>query len=135
MVKMKEPVRIEPKKVIRLEDGAVFETLRDAAEAVGCDVVRLYEACKMEGVVLAGSAWAYLGEDGAPAPAKEKAPKGGEKKVRCIETGKVYRSMICAANDAGGSVSGIMRSCRDHKRKSGGLTWEFVDSLSGKAYL
>ena len=49
--------------------------------------------------------------------------------VRCIETGKEYKSHLAASKATGLDANCIRRCCLGQIRKSGGLTWEFADAL------
>lgn len=56
--------------------------------------------------------------------------KGGtdKKKVRCVETGKIYESINAAAHDVKKSKKMISNCCRgvDHYNTAGGFHWEFA---------
>ena len=50
------------------------------------------------------------------------------KRVRCIETGRIYESINDASRQTGLSQSSIWSCCKGQRYKTvGGFTWEFVD--------
>lgn len=49
------------------------------------------------------------------------------KKVRCVETGKVYVSIKEASRNTGISYVTISKVCRGIRKTSGGYHWEFVE--------
>jgi group I intron endonuclease len=50
-----------------------------------------------------------------------------DKRVRCIETNTVYKSIEHASKDTGARSDGISAVCRGLYGKSGGYQWEYVD--------
>ena len=56
----------------------------------------------------------------------KKGCKGhGQKKVRCIETGKVFDSVSEAAKSVGVDVGKISGACHGHRKTSGGFHWKY----------
>ena len=49
-----------------------------------------------------------------------------EKKVRCIETGKIYDSIVKASKDTGISTTSISGCCRGEREAVKGYHWEYV---------
>lgn len=54
------------------------------------------------------------------------------KRVRCIETGIIYKSIAHASKDTGTRDDSISSVCRGITGKAGGFRWEFVDEVSKK---
>lgn len=50
------------------------------------------------------------------------------RKVRCIETGKIYEVINDAAKEYGIDRRGISAVCRQKRKQAGGHTWEYVSS-------
>lgn len=50
-----------------------------------------------------------------------------KKKVRCIETGKIYDSVTKASEETGLYITSITRCCRGKTKTCGNLHWEYVD--------
>lgn len=55
-----------------------------------------------------------------------------DKRVRCIETGIIYKSINEAAEKTGVRSDSISAVCRGVQGKAGGFMWELVDSISKK---
>ena len=51
---------------------------------------------------------------------------GHIRRVRCLETGKVYATVTAAAEDLFLSVSMITAVCKGRRKAAGGLTFEYV---------
>lgn len=51
---------------------------------------------------------------------------GGPKKIKCIETGVIYKSITEAANDTGIERRGINRVVVGKGKTAGGYHWEYV---------
>lgn len=49
------------------------------------------------------------------------------KKVRCIETGIIYESMLQASEETGVNQGNISLCCRGKRKTAGGKHWEYVD--------
>lgn len=47
------------------------------------------------------------------------------KKVKCVETGKIYQSLKEAKEETGAAT--IHLACKDFQKTSGGFHWEYVD--------
>ena len=80
--------------VICLETGKEFESMKDAAEHIGCSPSSI-SGCCADGGTVKGLHW-Y--RKGASIPQKKKAH---EKPVICVETGKVYKSAVEASRAFG----------------------------------
>lgn len=47
--------------------------------------------------------------------------------IKCVETGKVYITTTCAAEDTAANQSSISKCCNGKRNKTGGLHWEYTD--------
>lgn len=56
-----------------------------------------------------------------------KRPEGRKRKVKCIETGKVYESLSAAAKDTGVNISGIVCCAKFKRVTAGGKHWIYVE--------
>lgn len=59
--------------------------------------------------------------------AKEAGVTGKKKRVRCVETGKVYESIGDAAKDIGRDRTSLGRALKDARKTSGGFHWEYAE--------
>lgn len=50
-----------------------------------------------------------------------------EKRVRCVETGIIYESILQASVETGCDDSAISKCCRGKRKATHGLHWEYVD--------
>lgn len=57
---------------------------------------------------------------------RESATKKRGKKVKCLETQKIYPSMSAASREIGLNVTGIWNVCKGKQKTCGGYTWEYV---------
>lgn len=53
----------------------------------------------------------------------------GAKKVICLETGKIYRTISEAANEMNLRPGNISKVCHGKNKTTGGFTFEFVDGV------
>ena len=57
----------------------------------------------------------------------DRNPRGPARKVRCIQTGKVYNTLKEASKDTGVSDTAISLVLNKHRENVKGLTWEYAD--------
>lgn len=118
------------KKVVNLDTGEVFNTIKEAAMSVGTSLSNISMVCRGETSTAKGFHWAYVEEEKArynrkPASNK-KAITRSKKKVRNIDLGIVYDSIAEAARSCGVSYNNISAVCNGRAKTSGGYRWEFV---------
>lgn len=89
--------------VVCVETGGVFQTARDAAEAVGRSPDSIMRACRGGGSC-AGLHWR---REGFPVPAR---PDGRARPVVCEDAGRRFESMSAAARWCGGTPGGLSRA-------------------------
>lgn len=58
--------------------------------------------------------------------AKEKVSIATSKAIKCIETGKIYRSITQASIELNCQFSGIAMACRGERKTAQGYHWEFI---------
>lgn len=56
-----------------------------------------------------------------------KKPTKKAKKFRCVETGKIYDSLVVAGIDSGTAANGISYALKGVYEKAGGFHWKFID--------
>ena len=71
---------------------------------------------------------------GRPWTAEEKAKCGG-KQVRCVETGKVYRTIHEANKDTGANIGRICACCKGKAKTTGGYHWEYLQVTAEETIL
>lgn len=57
----------------------------------------------------------------------KKKPGGRKRKVKCVDTGKVYESLSAAAKDTGAHISSIVNCAKFKRVTAGGKRWRYVE--------
>ena len=58
---------------------------------------------------------------------KQQNSDNAGKRVRCVETGKIYETITQASVETGINVGNIAKVCHGERKTAGGFHWEFVD--------
>lgn len=106
-------------KVRCKETGVVYESIAQAARETGVSERNIQAAAKRHGTAK-GLHFYYADE---PEPDDLLPSKRGIR-VRCVETGVVYKTITQAAKETGASQAGI---CGAASGMAGGYRWEYVD--------
>lgn len=107
------------REIICFETGERFASITDAASAIGAARPLVSSALKRHGACR-GFHFYYADE---PEPDDLLPSKRGIR-VRCVETGVVYKTITQAAKETGASQAGI---CGAASGMAGGYRWEYVD--------
>ncbi|MBR5912782.1 MAG: GIY-YIG nuclease family protein [Selenomonadaceae bacterium] len=114
------------KKVINVETGEIFNSIKNAAESVGKsrDVIwrALYGRIKTAG----GYHWKFLSEYDEHEILGDEKPY--RKTVMCIETGEIFPSARAAAKYVGVSFSLISIALHGKCKTAGGFRWKFANA-------
>lgn len=105
--------------IICLETNERFESQAKAAKAVGVPRAAIYAALKKH-IATKGLHFYFADE---PKPDDLLPSKKGIR-VRCVETGVVYKTITQAAKETGASQAGIHGAASG---MAGGYHWEYVD--------
>ena len=117
------------KKVICIETGVVYDTIKEACEDTGASGNGLWKACNNTNSTSGGYHWQYY-EEYLTNPLNvndiilKKA--NASKPVKCIETDIIYTSMTEAEKLTGVKQCGISQVCRGKRETAGGYHWEYV---------
>lgn len=106
-------------KVRCKETGVVYESIAQAARETGVSERNIQAAAKRHGTAK-GLHFYYADE---PEPDDLLPSKRGIR-VRCVETGVIYKTITQAAKETGASQAGI---CGAASGMAGGYRWEYVD--------
>lgn len=109
---------IRKSKVKCVETGEEFDSIKEAAKGDVKLAKRISQGCRDGGSVF-GFHWEYTEN-------KERI-SSKKKKVRCVETGKIYKSISEAANWKHSLRSKITACCRGEIEEVNGFHWEYVD--------
>lgn len=101
------------------ETGVVYESIAQAARETGVSKNNIQAAAKRHGTAK-GLHFYYADE---PEPDDLLPSKRGIR-VRCVETGVVYKTITQAAKETGASQAGIRGAASG---MAGGYRWEYVD--------
>ena len=102
-----------------VETGVVYESIAQAARETGVSESNIQAAAKRHGTAK-GLHFYYADE---PEPDDLLPSKRGIR-VRCVETGVVYKTITQAAKETGASQAGIRGAASG---MAGGYRWEYVD--------
>lgn len=106
--------------IICLETNERFESQARAAKAVGVPREAIYAALRGH-IATKGLHFYYADE---PKPDEEFFRNRSWTRVRCKETGVVYKTITQAAKETGASQAGIRGAASG---MAGGYRWEYVD--------
>lgn len=107
------------REIICFETGERFASVTDAASAIGAARPLVSSALKRHGACR-GFYFYYADE---PEPDDLLPSKRGIR-VRCVETGVVYKTITQAAKETGASQAGIRGAASG---MAGGYHWEYAD--------
>ena len=111
------------KKVINVETGEIFNSIKNAAASVGKSIWRaLYGRIKTAG----GYHWKFLSEYDEHEILCDEKPY--RKTVICIETGEIFSSARAAAKSVGVSFSLISIALHGKCKTAGGFRWKFANA-------
>lgn len=121
----------EKKAVICIDDGQVFDSATAAAQKYGSTQGNISSVCTGRRRTTAGKRFAYLSDFEAGhvrelEPARIGNNAYNAKAVRCVETGKIYPSLMEAQRQTGISSSHIGSVCKGKRTRAGGCRWEYV---------
>lgn len=106
-------------KVRCKETGVVYESIAQAARETGVSEKNIQSAAKRHGTAK-GLHFYYADEP----ELDDLLPSKRGIRVRCVETGVVYKTITQAAKETGASQAGI---CGAASGMAGGYRWEYVD--------
>ncbi len=139
----------KPRKVLCLETGKEYASIRSAGQEIGCDPTSIVRSCKKGGIA-GGFTWKYLEEKNYERIKRVRVYKKGKytykkkeesesknylkgknkrKKVICIETGVIYDSSCEAERQTGIDASQINGCClkKFRYKTAKGFHWEFYE--------
>lgn len=109
-----------------IETGVEYPSIRAAERDSGVSATSIRLVAKGDRTKAGGFTWEYV--DGAP---KKCGHKGGNhpsaRKVRCVETGRLFTSLGDAARTLGLKSGNSIKRAIDRCGTSGGYHWEYVD--------
>lgn len=116
------------RRVICINTGEIYESVSEAEKTN--NISGISACCRGENHTAGGYQWEFY-EEGRKYELKEIQYKTNSKKVICIETQKVYDSIVNAQNETGATnISSVIAKERE---TSGGFHWDFYKE--GNRYL
>ena len=122
------------RRVVCVETGEEFEGILAAARFYKVDRKSIAKACKNPEKVSAGHHWRFVETADEvteiKAVTEKKIPEKTTKPrpVLCVETGKIFPSIIAAGRHHNISHKCIARACKRSEFTSCGFHWRYVDS-------
>lgn len=113
------------KKVICVETGVIYLSIRDAKQKTGIDIKYISRVCNGTRKIGGGYHWKFVDEESLQ-KTKSKKLSNMKKAVRCIETNTIYDCINEAARQTGINRNYIQRACTGERKSGGGYHWEFV---------
>ncbi len=113
------------------DDGSPigYLTIEQFAEKIRANVgtVRVYSTQNKIPEIIRICGRVYIPEHADSIYCRDKKRCGGRRrKVKCIDTGKVYESVSAAAKDTGAHISAIVNCARFNRATAGGKRWRYV---------
>ena len=115
------------KPVICLDTMDVFPSSSEAARQLGMSQGNISNVCRGESGSTKGRRFAYLTDYENGTIPEYVASRGARCYVHCIDTGEVFDSLSEAAKVKGVQASKISTVCKDKRKSTGGLRWEYAD--------
>lgn len=113
------------KKVICVETGVIYLSIKDAARQTGIDRKYISRVCNGIRKIGSGYHWKFLDEESIQKPQSSKL-SNIKKPVRCFETNIIYECINEASRQTGIDSTYIRRACTGERKSGGGYHWEFV---------
>lgn len=116
------------KKVICIDTGEIFKSLKEASLKYNVSDGAIYNCCSGKSKTCANMQWAYY-EDGKVYNKTKVVHKDSgkpKKKVLCVELDKIYNSISEADKELGISFKNISACCRGKRQKAGGYHWRYI---------
>lgn len=117
------------KKVICLDTLKVYDCITDASERTGIHRTDINNCCIKERLTAGGLHWAYYDDSVDYTDAARKIEDGRrtkELKVKCIETGEIYKSVKDAAASINRVPSALSICLKGKTETCGGMHWTFI---------
>ena len=114
------------RKVICIETGQVFNSIKEAGEYVGvANPTNISTCCTGKCKTIGGYHWAYYGCSEEEIKRKLNEGKSHDKKVICIETGRVFDSLKEAGKYVGVASCNISKCCSGGCKTVKGYHWAY----------
>lgn len=122
--KMSEAKKSFKKPVICLDTGIEYESVHEASRKTGIKVNYLTRVLKKTRNHVFGTHWEYINKESTKNPDYICTK---HKKVICIETKNIYKTITQASKDIGIHRSDISKCCKGERITAGGYHWMFYE--------
>lgn len=120
-------LNISQKPVRVLETGMVYRSMNECARRIGGTVSGIHDCKSGLHGTHRGYHFEFLDKDGSWYATQYDRKPGPSKKIRIVETGKVYNSITECAKAIKGTVPGICSCMSGRQEKHRGYHFEYVD--------
>lgn len=112
------------KKVYCITTGFTYNSITEASIDLKINRVMISNVCKGKSISSGGYKFCYLEEKDNPKLKQRTDTRW--KKVMCIETNSIYKSITDASNHIGIDGHGISDCCKGKQKTAGGYTWRYL---------
>ena len=118
------------KMIICLETGVIYSSIKEA-EKIVC-ISNISAAISGKYKTAGGYHWAYVDDYNSWNTEKQnqyfgKSPAARIKKIKCVETGEIYKTIKEASENIGISSNGIVSALKGKIKTAGGYHWKYVE--------
>lgn len=114
------------KKVVNVELGQIFESIKLAAKSVGKTRDAIWRSLCGKTQTAGGYHWKFLSDYNEQEKISDDKPY--RKSVMCIDTGEIFPSARAAANSVGVSYALISVALNGKCKTAGGFRWKFANA-------
>ena len=109
------------KKVICLETNIIYESTMEIQRKLGYNNTNISACCNGKLYTAYGFHWRYLNDKKEINNIDKR-----KRKVRCVETNKIYESVSMAAKELNLQRPNITHCCQGELKTTGGFHWEYA---------
>lgn len=113
------------RKVICIENGEVFESIAEAGRKMGLNRNNIQCCCAGKSRSIKGYHFLYY--ENYIIGKEQECQDKRFRKVICIETNIIYKSIVNASINTGIHKDGIIQCCKGKQKTSGGYHWEYYN--------
>lgn len=125
-LKQKQKKNLRKRPIICLDTGEIFESAIEAAKHFNILPSTICSVCRGKVIRSGGMKFEYLDQPLSEENRRRERNNPNAKKIRCIDTGEIFNSILVASKAFNISTSSISFACNSERKSGGGYHWEFV---------